>query len=187
MSNNYSGLAFWRSWHRSFNQWIVRYIYIPLGGTQYAALNIWIIFTFVAIWHDRTLKLLAWGWLVSLFIAPELMIRYLSKRLNVQFTFLIFKAEAWASYRMLAGVAGAFNVYLMSIANLVGFAVGVDGILSILESVLSYEGNDAIHIYPLSSGFVFLLCSFITLYGVVQIMFEIREQEYRHTGTMKNY
>lgn len=83
MSNNYSGLAFWRSWHRSFNQWIVRYIYIPLGGSQYATLNIWVIFTFVAIWHDRTLSLLVWGWLISLFIAPELILAYLSKMLNV--------------------------------------------------------------------------------------------------------
>ncbi|KAL2818317.1 MBOAT, membrane-bound O-acyltransferase family-domain-containing protein [Aspergillus granulosus] len=32
MSDNYSPLAFWRGWHRSLNRWIVRYIYVPLGG-----------------------------------------------------------------------------------------------------------------------------------------------------------
>ncbi|KAM0682196.1 glycerol transporter [Mitosporidium daphniae] len=166
MSNNYSGLAFWRSWHRSFNQWIVRYIYIPLGGSQYATLNIWVIFTFVAIWHDRTLSLLVWGWLISLFIAPELILAYLSKMLN---------AESWNSYRIHAGIAGAFNLYLMSIANLVGFCVGVDGVMIILKSALSYD------------GVVFLCWSFITAYAAVQIMFEIREQEYRSLGVMKNY
>lgn len=29
-----------------------RYIYIPLGGSQRKLLNVWVIFTFVAIWHD---------------------------------------------------------------------------------------------------------------------------------------
>ena len=23
--------AFWRHWHKSFNQWLIRYLYIPLG------------------------------------------------------------------------------------------------------------------------------------------------------------
>lgn len=72
MDNNYSALSFWRSWHRSFNKWIVRYIYIPLGGArQHPILNSLLVFSFVAIWHDIQLKLLLWGWLVVLFIIPE--------------------------------------------------------------------------------------------------------------------
>ena len=35
MTNNYSLLGFWRQWHSSFNQWITRYMYIPMGGTEY--------------------------------------------------------------------------------------------------------------------------------------------------------
>lgn len=31
----------------------------------------WLVFTFVALWHDMTLKLLAWGWLLALFFVPE--------------------------------------------------------------------------------------------------------------------
>lgn len=72
VTNNYSALGFWRSWHKSFNLWIIRYIYVPLGGTRYAMYNIWVVFTFVAVWHDINLKLLAWGWLISLFILPEI-------------------------------------------------------------------------------------------------------------------
>lgn len=30
-----------------------------------------IVFTFVALWHDISLKLLAWGWLIWIFILPE--------------------------------------------------------------------------------------------------------------------
>ena len=36
-----------------------------------------LVFSFVALWHDLSFRLLAWGWLVSLFIAPELLARYL--------------------------------------------------------------------------------------------------------------
>lgn len=72
MSNNFSAQRFWKSWHRTFNRWTIRYIYIPLGGTKYMAYNMWLVFTFVALWHDIELKLLAWGWLISLFLLPEI-------------------------------------------------------------------------------------------------------------------
>jgi D-alanyl-lipoteichoic acid acyltransferase DltB (MBOAT superfamily) len=72
MSNNYSGIEFWRGWHASYNKWLIRYIYIPLGGSSRRLLNSFFIFTFVAIWHDIQLKMLAWGWLIVLFIVPEL-------------------------------------------------------------------------------------------------------------------
>jgi D-alanyl-lipoteichoic acid acyltransferase DltB (MBOAT superfamily) len=95
MANNYSTFGFWRSWHRSYNLWILRYsrpgsrfpllfsysephsyIYIPVGGTNNVTLNTLLVFTFVALWHDLTFRLLAWGWLVSLFVVPELAARY---------------------------------------------------------------------------------------------------------------
>ena len=75
MANNYSPLGFWRSWHRSFNLWIVRYLYIPLGGAHRLVATSALIFTFVALWHDLSPGLLAWGWLVVLFILPEVMAR----------------------------------------------------------------------------------------------------------------
>jgi D-alanyl-lipoteichoic acid acyltransferase DltB (MBOAT superfamily) len=52
---------------------ICRYIYIPLGGKHNALLNIVLIFSFVALWHDLNFRLLAWGWLVALFIVPEVL------------------------------------------------------------------------------------------------------------------
>lgn len=64
--------GFWRNWHASFNLWLVRYLYIPLGGSHRRALAVWPIFTFVAVWHDLEWRLLAWAWLSSLLFAPEL-------------------------------------------------------------------------------------------------------------------
>ncbi|KAJ3364897.1 glycerol transporter [Kappamyces sp. JEL0680] len=72
MSNHYSGIDFWREWHSSFNKWLIRYMYVPLGGSQYRVVNMFPIFTFVAIWHDIEGRLLAWGWLIVLFILPEM-------------------------------------------------------------------------------------------------------------------
>jgi D-alanyl-lipoteichoic acid acyltransferase DltB (MBOAT superfamily) len=76
MANNYSTFGFWRSWHRSYNLWIIRYIYIPLGGSRNVVLNTVLVFSFVALWHDLTFRLLMWGWLVSLFVIPELVASY---------------------------------------------------------------------------------------------------------------
>ena len=56
---------------------VPRYIYIPLGGSKRVLLNSLLVFSFVALWHDLTFRLLAWGWLVSLFIVPEVAARFL--------------------------------------------------------------------------------------------------------------
>ena len=49
MANNYSAAGFWRAWHRSYNLWIVRYIYVPLGGARNRVAASVLIFTFVAL------------------------------------------------------------------------------------------------------------------------------------------
>ncbi|KAJ9109124.1 hypothetical protein QFC21_000452 [Naganishia friedmannii] len=56
---------------------MVRYIYIPLGGSNNLILATTLVFTFVALWHDLSFRLLAWGWLISLFILPEIIGRKL--------------------------------------------------------------------------------------------------------------
>jgi len=71
MMNNYCFQDFWRAWHRSFNQWLIRYIYIPLGGEKYMFIIIWILFSFVALWHDLSWDLLVWAWFICIFMIPE--------------------------------------------------------------------------------------------------------------------
>ena len=72
MTQNRSVQGFWRNWHASFNLWLVRYMYVPLGGSAWRGANVWPIFTFVALWHDLEWRLLAWAWLSCLLFAPEL-------------------------------------------------------------------------------------------------------------------
>lgn len=166
MSDNYSALAFWRGWHRSFNRWVVRYIYIPLGGSGMgtskvrAAANFATVFTFVALWHDINLKLLAWGWLVTLFVLPEVMAT------------IAFPEREWkdspTAYRLLCGIGGVGNVITMMAANLVGFALGLDGLVGLVSGIVGSL-----------SGWLFLLTACAAVFTGVQVMFELREGEKR--------
>lgn len=181
VSDNYSAFGFWRSWHRSFNRWIVRYLYIPLGGGGSSGgsggngdaksrttqlLNFCTVFTFVALWHDINLRLLMWGWLITLFVLPEVVAARL------------FPAHRWRSnptaYRVLCGAAAVANILMMMVANLVGFALGLDGLRGLLGGI---AGSFA--------GVVYMVAACAALFVGVQIMFEIREGELRVGVRMK--
>lgn len=170
MSDNYSALAFWRGWHRSFNRWVTRYVYIPLGGSRGSKLravaNYLAVFTFVALWHDINLRLLVWGWLITLFVLPEVLAT------------LAFPAKKWQdrpqTYRMLCGFGAVGNILMMMAANLVGFAVGVDGLKGLVQGIVVSWG-----------GRFFLLGACATLFVGVQVMFEWREAEKRRGINMK--
>ncbi|KAI6155414.1 MBOAT, membrane-bound O-acyltransferase family-domain-containing protein [Pisolithus tinctorius] len=159
MANNYSTTGFWRSWHRSYNLWVVRYIYIPLGGTKNVAVATLLIFTFVALWHDLSFRLLAWGWLVSLFIVPEMLAAYLLPQ---------SKYGHYSWYRHVCAIGAVFNIVMMMTANLVGFVVGTEGVLYLSRQITgSLE------------GFRFLVTACCCLFVGAQLMFEYREEEKR--------
>ncbi|KAJ5328112.1 hypothetical protein N7452_008502 [Penicillium brevicompactum] len=171
MSNNYSAFAFWRGWHRSYNRWIVRYIYVPLGGggggqrspgapkpasppkssfmNKFMQIrNFLMVFTFVALWHDINLRLL------------------------ISAGGMFFPAHRWRSrpttYRVLCGIGSVGNVLMMMVANLVGFALGLDGLKDLLASLTgSY------------SGLAYMVSCCVVLFVGVQVMFEVREDELR--------
>ncbi|CCG84651.1 protein of unknown function [Taphrina deformans PYCC 5710] len=179
MSNNYSALAFWRAWHRSFNRWILRYIYIPLSPPQAlpappspatgsgkrkggrldsvvrTVLNMLCVFTFVALWHDISLTLLTWGWLVVLFLVPELVLTRFAAP---------YRSRGW--YRYLSSVGAVGTILSMMAANLVGFCVGLEGLGSMVALMFGSVG-----------GFFVLAASCASLFVGVQIMFEVREDE----------
>jgi len=130
-------------------------MYIPLGGNQYKHLNIFVIFSFVAVWHDIELRLLIWGWLIALFILPELLISSLAKK------YLSHKEEL---YRWLCAAGAAINIYTMIIANLIGFCDGAADVIVQLFSVPN-------------AGLI--ISVYIVIMMVAHIMFEIRNEEAR--------
>ncbi|EIW57931.1 MBOAT-domain-containing protein [Trametes versicolor FP-101664 SS1] len=159
MANNYSTLGFWRAWHRSYNLWITRYIYIPLGGTRNRGYTVVLVFTFVALWHDLSFRLLAWGWLVSLFIMPEIAARYLVPASKY--------GDKWW-FRHVGAIGAVFNGLMMMAANLIGFVVGTDGLKYIIHQV-----------FDTWEGIRFLIFSCVCIFVAIQVMFEYREEEER--------
>ncbi|KAJ4290942.1 glycerol transporter [Kalmusia sp. IMI 367209] len=174
MSDNYAVTHFWRGWHRSFNKWSLRYLFIPLGGSTApgfrgkarSVLNRLAVFSFIAIWHDIKLRLLMWGWLVTLFVLPEIIAAQ------------IFPPKAWKSrpdaYRYLCGVGAVGEILLLMVANLVGFALGLDGLRELVAGILGSW-----------SGLGFLATACAALFMATQIMFELRESEKRRGIKMK--
>jgi protein-cysteine N-palmitoyltransferase HHAT len=73
----YSVREFWKNWHSSMNLWIIRYMYIPLGGRKNILFTSWFIFTFVAVWHDLWLRWIIWAYLNCIFIMLETVVEAL--------------------------------------------------------------------------------------------------------------
>lgn len=142
-----------------FHLTLYRYIYIPLGGSKHPVINSLVVFSFVAIWHDIQLRLLLWGWLVVLFILPEIAAG------------LLFPAKKWKDrkiYRHLCALGGVVNVWMMMIANLIGFCTGLDGMADMLHDM-----------FRTSAGLSYVIFSSCALFVGIQAMFEFRETEKR--------
>ncbi|HTP89580.1 MAG TPA: MBOAT family O-acyltransferase [Bryobacteraceae bacterium] len=58
---------FWRHWHMSLTNWLIDYIYIPLGGSRRAGgrvyANILVTFLVSGIWHGAGVNFIVWGML----------------------------------------------------------------------------------------------------------------------------
>ncbi|KAG7837539.1 hypothetical protein KL942_004427 [Ogataea angusta] len=163
VDNNYSTMQFWRAWHRSYNKWVVRYVYVPLGGSKSRIVASFAVFTFVAIWHDIELRLLIWGWLIVLFLLPEMLATQLAKP---------YENKWW--FRHLCGVGAIINIWMMMLANLFGFCLGKDGLTLLLKDM-----------FTTVDGWVFFVLSSVCLWIAVQVMFEWREEEKRRGVDVK--
>ncbi|TYK26819.1 putative membrane-bound O-acyltransferase C24H6.01c isoform X5 [Cucumis melo var. makuwa] len=155
INNCYNLEGFWKSWHASYNKWLVRYMYIPLGGSKRKAFNVWIVFTFVAIWHDLEWKLLWWAWLTCLFFVPEMVMK------SAVSTFKAESAITEFVVRELSAIAGAITITCLMVANLVGYVIGPSGINSLGSRFLNKQG------FPVLGGM------FVTFYVGTKVMTKI--------------
>ena len=167
-SNNYDVEGFWRGWHASFNRWLVRYLYVPLGGSggglAWRLLNVTLVFTFVALWHDLAEpRLLGWAWASALCLAPELLLKRWAAR------------SGWArahggvaGYRHASAALAALNIGALMAACLMGFVLGVDGLRW-------YAGSMVAGSVPGTRPFLAL--TGVSLFSAAQLMFELRRSE----------
>ena len=158
MSNNYTIAGFWRGWHASFNKWLVRYIYVPIGGRNAAtrcvvfirrisglmsliyalcppliflmlsfsplSRNSAAVFIFVAIWHELSVSLIAWGALNALFMACESVVQ---RWIQQSARYDALSASSPFIARQLRAVIGTANVWALIAVNLIGYSIGVTG------------------------------------------------------------
>ena len=164
-NNNYSISGFWKGWHASFNKWLVRYIYVPLGGTDNRNIAVWFVFGFVAIWHDAEAKLIAWGALNALFFVAEHLIThqwyaYIDSR-NID------EEDFWP--RQARALGGTTFVFIMMAVNSIGYSIGINGVTEgIMDIIFSSEGR-----WFLVGAYVLLFCAVHMM-----IVFETIEQNW---------
>ena len=76
-------------------------------------MNFLLVFSFVALWHDLTFRLLAWGWLVVLFIMPEIIATLLLPEKKVmRLVFLFPDSNSWRRYSTAKN--GGIDTYVQS-------------------------------------------------------------------------
>lgn len=65
----------WRRWHITLNQFLMEYVYFPLGGSKRGKyrtyFNIMVIFFISGLWHDVSGRYIIWGCLNGLFVVIE--------------------------------------------------------------------------------------------------------------------
>lgn len=159
INNCYDLEGFWKSWHASYNRWLVRYLYIPLGGSHKKMLNVWIIFTFVAIWHDLEWKLLSWALVTCVFWMPEIICKSMMHMPQVK------NLISESLIRELGAIGGAVTISCLMMANLIGFVVGPTRMQWLVSRMLLRENVSV------------LVGIFISFYVGTKLMFHVREVE----------
>lgn len=117
-ANNYDIEGFWRNWHSSYNQWLVRYLYVPLGGNRRRGLVIWPVFMFVAVWHDLEWRLLVWASLICIAFLCEMAVK------RFAFSDQFASWHGTQCFRHVCALGAALNISVLMAANLAGFVLG---------------------------------------------------------------
>jgi Predicted membrane protein involved in D-alanine export len=76
---------FWKRWHMTLGNFIMNYLYIPLGGNRKGKgrmyLNLWLCFLLSGLWHGASWTFVLWGAFHGLFIcADKLFLKDLLKK-----------------------------------------------------------------------------------------------------------
>jgi len=159
LCNHYSVIGFWKCWHASFNRWLVRYLYIPVGGKNRRALAAAVTFGFVAVWHDIEIKLLAWGGFNAIFVALESVALGVWRKHGKG----LATSRPWI-HRQLSAFGGAAFVFILMAGNMIGYSVGVSGVSSLLATAAE----------TWSEGLIILIGGFAVFFSGTQVMFEVR-------------
>jgi D-alanyl-lipoteichoic acid acyltransferase DltB (MBOAT superfamily) len=91
----------------------------------------WVVFTFVAIWHDFKLDLILWAWIICLALIPEIaMLTYFDKER--------FYKKWW--FKGACRLAAGFQIEMLCISNIIGFGSGHESMNMAINKFLSFDG-----------------------------------------------
>ncbi len=108
---------FWKRWHMTLGNFIMNYLYIPLGGNRKGKgrmyFNLWLCFLLSGLWHGASWNFVLWGAFHGFFIcADKLFLKDLLKKMGkwpaVILTFFVVNM-GWVLFRVdTAADAGSF-------------------------------------------------------------------------------
>jgi D-alanyl-lipoteichoic acid acyltransferase DltB (MBOAT superfamily) len=136
--NNYSISGFWRSWHRSLYYFILRYIYVPLGGSKSKMWSVWIIFLFIAVWHDLWMRWIAWAFFNCCGIILEMVVTHLIGKTKPILAIKKMSNPSRPYYFFMVVLLGAVSFGIMVVSNL-SIMYGFAGTRNMLGALYNHE------------------------------------------------
>jgi hypothetical protein len=95
--------------------------------------NVWVVFVFVAFWHDLEAHLLVWALGICVVLLPEAMAKVVfNKRITLE--------NQW-KYKILASFGGALYASFIVTINLVGYGIGIECLNHIIGKICSISGT----------------------------------------------
>nr|XP_039266298.1 protein-cysteine N-palmitoyltransferase HHAT-like [Styela clava] len=120
---------FWKLIDRGLHKWLVRYVYIPCGGSKAGVLrsifSLMVTFTFVTYWHGPLIHHLWWGFFCWFGVLVESIALGIYRTKPVQNFENKYLTPAWS--RRIRGVFSSFAFVFLIVSNLyflAGYRVG---------------------------------------------------------------
>ena len=151
---------FFRGMNRSFNRWVVRYLYIPLGGKNKKYVNIWVIFTFLDfIFNFENGNYLVFSICSCALLDLEIFVKsaFINK-FGEDFNEKIF-------LRYLKYIISSIYLLILFIVALLGFHFSLQGFKVLMDNVVAI------------GGYFYLLIFVLFFFPNVIMIFFVRDME----------
>ena len=156
----YSLEEFFRGMNRSLNRYLVRYLYVPLGGREKKYVNIWVIFaSLFLIFEFENVDYIVFSVCCCVLLDVEIFV----KKMFLNKFGEDFNEKVYLRY--LKYVICSFYVFILLIVALLGFHFSIQGIKVFFDNVLRL------------GGYFYFMIYVIFLVPNVVMMFFIRDME----------
>ena len=151
---------FFRGMNRSLNRWIVRYLYIPLGGKNKKYVNIWAVFGFLClIFNFGFGDYMLFSIFSCILLDLEIFVKYMFiNKFGEDFNEKIH-------LRYLKYIVLTFNLIILFIVCLLGFHFPLQGMKVLMDNILAI------------GGYFYILIFALFLFPNVVMMFFVRDME----------